>query len=177
MKGVQRLPLGGKKTASSLSRKRLMRGDKSALTKGIHSPYASPSPIGREAALFTALVPPNHSKSFPVRQPPHKKREKFIPTNPAVAVQGSSGRDREVWRGVTDFATQNLVNSGFAALDSPYERGRPAPPRSSPYYFVSSSSTSSANISATVGLCSAGFGVTSPALIKAHLVRDGPTNS
>ena len=44
-------------------------------------------------------------------------------------------------------------------------------------HFVSSSSTSSANISATVGLCSTGFGVTSPALIKAHLVRDGPTNS
>ena len=28
---------------------------------------------------------------------------------------------------VTDFATQNLVNSGFAALDSPSERGSPSP--------------------------------------------------
>ena len=32
---------------------------------------------------------------------------------------------------MTDFATQNLVNSGFAALDSPSKRGLPAPPRSS----------------------------------------------
>ena len=44
-------------------------------------------------------------------------------------------------------------------------------------HFVSSSSTSSANISATVGLCSTGFGVTSPALMSAHFVREGPSNS
>ena len=40
---------------------------------------------------------------------------------------GEGGLEGEV----TDFATQNLVNSGFAALDSPYERGLPTPPRSS----------------------------------------------
>ena len=124
-------PLGGKKTASSLSRKRLMRGDQSALAKGIHSPYAPHPQIVRDSRTFYRPAPPNQPKNFPVRQPPHKERGKSPHTNPAVAVQGSSGRVREIWRVVTDFATQNLVNSGFAALDSPYERGRPAPPRSS----------------------------------------------
>ena len=38
---------------------------------------------------------------------------------------GSSGWVREVWRvWMTDFATQNLVNSGFAAL-SPSFKGSP----------------------------------------------------
>ena len=90
-------PLGGKKTASSLSRKRLMRGDKSALTKGIHSLRA---PLTHQARSRTlqSFAPPNQPQNFPVRQPPHKERGKSPHTNPAVAVQGSSGRVREVWR-------------------------------------------------------------------------------
>ena len=58
-------PLGGKKTASSLSRKRLMRGDKSPLTQAIHSPYAPHPPNKREAARFTAAHLPIHPKNFP----------------------------------------------------------------------------------------------------------------
>ena len=84
-------PLGGKKTASSLSRQRLMRGDKSALTKGIHSHYAPHSPIVREAALFRVSHLPIHQK-LPCTATAVLKRGKFSPTNPAVAVQGSSGR-------------------------------------------------------------------------------------
>ena len=64
-RAYKRLPLGGK-----LSRKRLMRGDKSALTKAIHSPYAPHSPIECEAALCKVFAPPNQSKNFPARQPP-----------------------------------------------------------------------------------------------------------
>ena len=90
-------PLGGKKTASSLSRKRLMRGINLHLQKA-YIPYAPRSPIRREAELFTALAPPNPPKNFPARQPPSQKREKFSHTNSAVAVQESSGWVREVWR-------------------------------------------------------------------------------
>ena len=84
----RRLPIGGK-----LSRKRLMRGDQSALVKS-NNPHAPQSPIGREAVLCKALAPPNQPKNFPVRQPPHKKREKFIPTNrrlPCREVRGDEG--------------------------------------------------------------------------------------
>ena len=67
----RRLPLGGK-----LSRKRLMRGDQSALTKGIHSPCASRPPIGREAAPCKNPPPPQTTKTFPQEHPPHTKRNK-----------------------------------------------------------------------------------------------------
>ena len=51
-------PLGWK-----LSRKRLMRGDKSPLTQGIHSPYAPHPPNEREAALFQRFAPPDTPKT------------------------------------------------------------------------------------------------------------------
>ena len=74
MNGIlQRLPLGGK-----LARKRLMRGDQSALAKGIHSPYAHHSPIGREAAPCKKSIPPNRQKNFPQAYPPHTKRNKSL---------------------------------------------------------------------------------------------------
>ena len=91
-------PSGGKKTASSLSRKRLMRGDKSALTQDIHPPYSPRSRIKRDSRTFSEVRTSRHTKNFPVRQPPFSKRRKSFHTNPAVAVQGSSGRVREVWR-------------------------------------------------------------------------------
>ena len=84
----RRLPLGGK-----LSRKRLMRGDQSALVKS-NNPHAPQSPIGRVAALCNPIAPPNQPKNFPVRQPPTQKREKLIPTNrrlPCREVQGDEG--------------------------------------------------------------------------------------
>ena len=68
-KGIlKRLPLGGK-----LSRKRLMRGDQSALTKGIHSPYAPHSPIKREAARFTAAHLPIYPKKLPCMTTANKR--------------------------------------------------------------------------------------------------------
>ena len=84
-RAYKRLPLGGK-----LSRKRLMRGDKSALTKDIHAPYV-PLPIGREAALYTAAHLPTNPKNFPARQSPLSKPKK-LQIGTAVVVQGSSGR-------------------------------------------------------------------------------------
>ena len=134
-------PLGGKKTAGSLSRKRLMRGDQSALTKAIHSPYAPCSPIGCEAARFAAFAPPNPPKNFPVRQPPHKERGKFPHTNLAVAVQGSSGRVREVWRG---------KKSPFKGVLPP-PRSSPAPPRSFPYTIPCTVSLYRAQLTSALG--------------------------
>ena len=57
-----------------------------------------PSSQRHEAAQRDKIRPPKPTKNFPVRQPPPKKRETFSQTNMAVAVQGSSGRVREVWR-------------------------------------------------------------------------------
>ena len=59
-----------------LSRKRLMRGDQSALTKGIHSPCASRPPIGREAAPCKNPLPLQTTKTSPQEHPPHTKRNK-----------------------------------------------------------------------------------------------------
>ena len=105
-------------------------------------------------------TPPAQTKNFPQEHPP-KQSETNYRNAAAGALGGSSGRMREVWR-----EKEPPPKGGSFSL-----QGLSFP------HFVSSSSTSSANISATVGLCSTGFGVTSPALIKAHLVRDGPTNS
>ena len=84
-RAYKRLPLGGK-----LSRKRLMRGDQSALTKGIHAPYVPP-PIGCEAALCKVSHLPI-CQIFPARQPPLSKPRKILQIGTAVVVQGSSGR-------------------------------------------------------------------------------------
>ena len=87
-------PLGGKKTASSLSRKRLMRGDKSPLTQGIHSPYAPHSPIKREAALFTAPhLPINPKTSLYGNRRPKNERSFHTPTRrlPCREVRGDEG--------------------------------------------------------------------------------------
>ena len=63
-------PLGGK-----LSRKRLMRGDKFALTQGFRSPYAHCSSNGREAALCKAFAPPNPNQKLPHKTPAITKSE------------------------------------------------------------------------------------------------------
>ena len=114
-------PLGGKKTASSLSRKRLMRGDKSALTKGIHS-LRAPLTHQARSRTFYRPAPPNQPKNFPVRQPPSHKWEKFSHTNPAVAVQGSSGRVREVWR------VGDPIRKGVPCASKVYLTPSPPPP-------------------------------------------------
>ena len=120
-----------------------------------------PLSTGCEAARCNNSPPPKPTnKNFPQEHPP-LHCESNLRFAGAGALGGSSGRLREVWR-----EKEPPPKGGSFSL-----QGLSFP------HFVSSSSTSSANISATVGLCSTGFGVTSPALIKAHLVRDGPTNS
>ena len=101
------------------------------------------NPQGAPRASFPASHPQTVCDSRILLQISTSQTEKTSPQTPASVksktnfcsrnggvLWGSSGRVREAWRVVTDFATQNLVNSGFAALDSPYERGLPAPPRS-----------------------------------------------
>ena len=112
------------------------------------------------AALRNTFPPPKPTKTSPKSTRPEQS-ESNLRSAQAGALGGSSGRLREVW-----MEKEPPPKGGSFSI-----QGLPFP------HFVSSSSTSSANISATVGLCSTGFGVTSPALIKAHLVRDGPTNS
>ena len=111
-----RTPKGRQQAESRYSRKALL-------------PNAFPPPNKCEAARYKSLAPPNPPKNFPARQPPTSKRRKSFHTNPAVAVQGSSGRVREVWRGSGDFATQNLP---VAALPrwTHLRKGVLSPPRS-----------------------------------------------
>ena len=117
MKGVQRLPLGGK-----LSRKRLMRGDQSALTKGIHSPTCPTQQTSAKPHSATPSHLPPNPKNFPVRQPPTQKREKFSHTNrrlPCREVRGDEGGLEEERR----FCNAKSAGSGFAALDTPPKGG------------------------------------------------------
>ena len=93
-RAYRRLPLGGK-----LSRKRLMRGDKSALTKAIHSPYAPHPPNKREAALFQRFAPPDTPKTSLCGNRRSKKREKFCRSKrrlPCREVFGGLGGARAV---------------------------------------------------------------------------------
>ena len=84
----------GEKTASGLSRERLMRGDKSALTQGIHSPYAPRPPIGREAALCNKFTPPQTQKTSPMSPPPSKSETnlRFVRGGDMGEVLGERGR-------------------------------------------------------------------------------------
>ena len=83
----RRLPLGGK-----LSRKRLMRGDQSALTKGIHSPCASHPPIGCDSRTLQKSPTSPNDKNFPPRAPaPYKAKQNFA-LHRRVLLGGSSGR-------------------------------------------------------------------------------------
>ena len=89
---LKRLPLGGK-----LSRKRLMRGDKSALTKGIHAPYVPP-PIGCEAALCKVSHLPICQK-LPCTATAAFKTEKNFADRNGGCRAGKFGEMREVRRG------------------------------------------------------------------------------
>ena len=78
-----------------LSRKRLMRGDKSALTKAIHSPYAPHSANEREAALFIAPhLPINPKTSLHGNRRPKNAENPHNPKRrlPCREVRGGSGR-------------------------------------------------------------------------------------
>ena len=72
---AKRLPLGGKKTASSLSRKRLMRGDQSAPTQRLQSLTLPPHKKSATAALCKKTYLPKH-KNFPQEHPHQTKRNK-----------------------------------------------------------------------------------------------------
>ena len=115
-----------------------MRGDKSLLRNGYIFFYISP-PIKRVSRTLrhycaippselrgNALIPPpTRNEKLPPRPRHQTKRSKF-----SLRIWrgrgGSSREEREVWRvGMTDFATQNLVNSGSAALPS-FQEGVPS---------------------------------------------------
>ena len=115
MKGVQRLPLGGK-----LSRKRLMRGDQSALVKS-NNPYAPRPPIGREAALCNPIAPPAKSQKLPCTATADPKTREVFTHQTGGCRAGKFGEMREVWRG---------KKSPFKGVLPP-PRSSPAPPRSS----------------------------------------------
>ena len=55
-------------------------------------------PKEREAALCKSLAPPAEFQKLPCTATAVQKARKVFAPNPAVAVQGSSGRVREVWR-------------------------------------------------------------------------------
>ena len=80
-----------------------------------------------DSRTFQRFAPPNQPKTSPMTPPP-KQANQFLLCK-WRGRGGSSRRVREVWRVVTDFATQNLVNSGSAALN-PSFKGVPPPPRS-----------------------------------------------
>ena len=85
-------PLGWK-----LSRKRLMRGDKTALAKGIHSPTRPAHQSGAKPHFLSPRTSQSAQK-LPCAATAALKTQEIFSNHTAVAVQGSSGRVREVWR-------------------------------------------------------------------------------
>ena len=111
----RRLPLGGK-----LSRKRLMRGDQSALTKGIHSPTCPTQQTSAKPHSATpSHLPINPKTSLYGNRRPKNEKNLFPPTGGCHA--GKFREMREVWRG---------KKSPFKGVLPP-PRSSPAPPRSS----------------------------------------------
>ena len=88
----RRLPLGGK-----LSRKRLMRGDKSALMKGT-LPTRPTHESSAIAALFTAPHHPIHQK-LPCTATAAQRTRKIPSFQTGGCRAGKFGEMREVWRG------------------------------------------------------------------------------
>ena len=118
-------PSGGKKTASSLSRKRLMRGDKSPPAQGIHSLRAPPTNRVRSRTLQI----PRTSRQIPKTSLYGNRRPKsaeslFTPTRrlPCREVRGDEGG----LEGERQFCNAKSAGSGFAALDTP-PKGGPSP--------------------------------------------------
>ena len=71
---AKRLPLGGKKTASSLSRKRLMRGDQSAPTQRLQS-LTHPTHKKRATAAHCKKTPPPQTQKTSPITPPFPENE------------------------------------------------------------------------------------------------------
>ena len=93
----RRLPLGWEENCKQFVATATDEGDKSAPTKGIHSPCASHPPIGREAAPCKKSAPPQPTKNFPQEHPRQTSETNFRHAR-VGALGGSSGRMREVWR-------------------------------------------------------------------------------
>ena len=88
----RRLPLGGK-----LSRKRLMRGDQSALTKGIHSPTCPAHQSGAKPySAKLSHLPINPKTSLYGNRRTKNEKNLFPPIGGCRA--GKFGEMREVWR-------------------------------------------------------------------------------
>ena len=103
----RRLPLGGK-----LSRKRLMRGDQSALMKGT-LPTRPHSRIKRDSRTFCRHAPPDTPK-LPCAATAARKRKKSLPSLRRLPCREVRGRVREVWRvGRTPFKGSPCASKVF----------------------------------------------------------------
>lgn len=69
-------------------------------------------PFGRDSCTLQGIIPPKPPK-LPCTATAVQKRRKIFPTNPAVAMQGSSGRVREVWRVGSPFQGDSLRLQGL----------------------------------------------------------------
>ena len=99
--------------------KRLMRGDKSALTKNKHSLRTPRTKRARSRTLYRPRTSQS-AKNFPARQPPFSKSRKILQIETAVAVQGSSGRRGRFGGGRTPSERGSFPLQGLP----PYSPGR-----------------------------------------------------
>ena len=117
-------PLGGRKLQAVCRRRRLMRGDQSALSKVIHAPYAPHTrQSGATAAPYKAFAPPDQAPKLPPCPRRFQKANQIFASEKAGTWGKFSVREGGLEGEMTDFATQNLVNSGFFALPPSFKRG------------------------------------------------------
>ena len=84
-------------------------------------------PITREAALFAATHLPTHQK-LPCAATAARKAKKVFAPPAAVAVQGSSGRVREVWRVGSPFQGDSLRLQGLSSPPRSFSPSKVFPP-------------------------------------------------
>ena len=132
-KSRRRLPLGGKKTASSLSRKRLMRGG-SICTCKRHTLHMHPTHKTSATAALSKKTPPARNKKLPPRAPvPYKAKQLFAMYRRVLLgeVLGERGR--------------------FGGREPRLSRGGSLPPRSS--FPINKSSCKRGGIGGRRGCC------------------------
>ena len=115
--------MGGK-----LSRKRLMRGDQSALTKGIHSPTHPAHQSGAKPHFLPPCTSQSTQKLPCTATAVFKTEKNFADWNGGCRA-GKFGEMREVWR-EKDTLRKGVLLPPRSSRAPP--RSSPAPPRSSP---------------------------------------------
>ena len=125
-------PSGGRKLQAVCRRRRLMRGDNSALTKGIHSPYAPHTRrSGATAAPYKAFAPPDQAPKLP----PCPRRLRSENLFRILRAAGSWGKF-SVREGGLEGESPPLRKRGLSPskVFFPHlSRGGSLPPRSSPH--------------------------------------------